>query len=407
MLDIAVIGGGAAGLCAAICAARQNNNLKISVFEQLDRVGKKIAVTGNGRCNITNKNLSASHFYTKRPDFVQNIFSNAGHKEIVSFFETLGVPFYTETDGRQYPASLQAPSVTDALRFACERLGVNLNCGCKIADINASRDGFELSADGKKIIAKRVILATGGLAGGQKLGCDGSGFKLAAGLSHTRTPLLPAIVQLKTENRIVRQLKGIKVDCLATAVVGGKSVRSEYGEVLFCDYGLSGPPILQLSGVARPDSTICLDLMCKNNLDTLAKLLYNRAQYFYTRPLSEFFTGMLNKRLGQVIIKEQGLSLQACCGDISEKQALNIAKALKSFSFKVINDCGHNNAQTTFGGLNTNEFDSLTLESKKHKGLYAAGEILDVCGDCGGYNLSFAWSSGMIAGKAAAKSIKL
>lgn len=406
MLDIAVIGGGAAGLCSAICAARQNKKLKISVFEQLDRVGKKIAVTGNGRCNITNKNLSADSFHTKRPDFVQSIFSKVGHKDIVSFFDTLGVPFYTEADGRQYPASLQAPSVTDALRFECERLGIELCCGSKVNDIKRITDCFELSVNNKNITAKRVILASGGLAGGQKLGCDGYGFKLAAKLGHTKTPLLPAIVQLKTENRIARQLKGIKVDCLATAVIGGKAARQEYGEVLFCDYGLSGPPILQLSSIARQNTEICLDLMCKTDVNALSKLIYDRAQHFCTRPLSEFFTGMLNKRLGQVVLKEQGLSLTASCGDITEKQATNIAKAIKCLRFTVTGDCGHIQAQATLGGLNTNEFDCTTLESRKHKGLYAVGEILDVCGDCGGYNLSFAWASGMIAGQSAAKAMK-
>ncbi|MBP3692557.1 MAG: aminoacetone oxidase family FAD-binding enzyme [Clostridia bacterium] len=405
MLDIAVIGGGAAGLSAAISAARQNKNLKICVFEQLDRVGKKIAVTGNGRCNITNINLSADKFHTKSPTFVEDIFTKITHEDIAQFFEALGVPFYSEADGREYPASLQAASVTDALRFECETQNIELCCGCRVEDIKKQGGCFELLVDGKKFDAKKVIIATGGLAGGQKLGCDGAGFKLAASLGHTKTPLLPAIVQLKTDNRIVRQLKGIKVDCLATAIVNGRAVRREFGEVLFCDYGLSGPPILQLSSVARQNSQICLDLMCKTDLNALTQIIYERSKRFSARPLSEFFTGILNKRLGQVIIKEQGLSLTQSSGDITEKMAARLAKTIKCFTFTVTGDCGHNNAQATLGGINTSELDSITLESKKHKGLYLVGELLDVCGDCGGYNLSFAWASGMLAGKAAASSL--
>lgn len=406
MLDIAIIGGGAAGLCAAIVAARQNKALKISVFEQLDRVGKKIAVTGNGRCNITNKNLSADRFHSKNPDFVKEVFKKITHKDIVDFFEDLGVPFFSEADGRQYPASLQAASVSDALRFECDSLGVNLCCGVRINSFKKSGDAFELYTDNEKIKAKKIILCTGGLAGGSKLGCDGSGYKMAMDVKHLKTPLLPSIVQLKTDNRITRQLKGIKVDCLASAVINGRIARSEFGEVLFCDYGLSGPPILQLSSVARENCTISLDLMSDIEANTLAKMIYERAKRFESRPLSEFFTGMLNKRLGQVVIKEQGFSLQDLAEKITQKDALQLAKTIKCFGFKVLSDCGHNNAQATLGGISTSEIDCSTFESKKQSGLYLAGEILDVCGDCGGYNLSFAWASGILAGKSAASTIK-
>ncbi len=406
MLDIAIIGGGAAGLSAAICAARQNKTLKISVFEQLDRVGKKIAVTGNGRCNITNKNLAADKFHSKNLTFVENVFKTVTHKDIVDFFEDLGVPFFTEADGRQYPASLQAASVSDVLRFECDTLGVTLCCGVKINGFKKSGDIFELYTDNEKIKAKKIILCTGGLASGVKLGCDGSGYKMAMDAKHTKTPLLPSIVQLKTENRIVKQLKGIKVDCLASAVINGETVRCEFGEVLFCDYGLSGPPILQLSSVARENSTICLDLMSNIETHDLANIIFERAKRFCSRPLSEFFTGMLNKRLSQVIIKEQGLSLQDLSQKITQKEAMRIAQTIKNFSFKVTGDCGHNNAQATLGGISTSEINCATFESKKQSGLYLAGEILDVCGDCGGYNLSFAWASAMLAGQSAARAIK-
>ena len=400
--DIAVIGGGAAGLIAAITAKRKAPNLSVTLIEGLDRVGKKLITTGNGRCNITNTDLSLSHFHSEDKEFCAYPLSRFGYSEIKAFFESIGVDFVAEGD-RVYPASLQAASVVDALRFECEKSGVETVTSCKITDIKKGAEFALVSAD-EKFTARAIIVATGLFSGGEKIGSDGGIFRLLKNMGIAAVKATPSLVQLKTETDFVKQLKGIKVDAKATLLREGKAVAENTDEVLFCDYGLSGPAILQISRESARDERkyeVSLDLYPTTEKALLTESLAKRIALLSERTLEEFFTGALNKRLGQVVLKYCDFKLSDPVSTLKKADAEKIAATLKDFRFRVLSNTGFLNSQVTAGGLSVKEFENKTMMCKKIKGLFAAGEILDVDGDCGGFNLSWAWSSGTLAAESA------
>lgn len=399
--DICIIGGGAAGMMAAIVAKQKNPALNVLILERLSRVGKKLSLTGNGRCNITNRELSVKNYHGAQPEFVLPFFENFSVSDTERFFEKLGISIiYEESKG--YPASLQAASVTDALRFSCDELGVVTECEQKVIDIQKNSGGFCVITDKNKFSATAVVVTSGLLSGGEKLGCDGSMLELLKKMGVSCNAMSPAIVQLKTDTEIVRQLKGIKVNAMASHISKNTVVREEFGEVLFCDYGLSGPPILQLAGGCSVNDVILLDLAPCSALDELKDKLIKRAENLKYRKNDEFLSGFINKRLGQVILKTCGISLNDYVSTLNHSDIEKICRRIKSFKATVRGHNGFANSQVTKGGLLCREFDKQTLMCKKIPGLFAAGEILDIDGDCGGYNLQWAWSSGYAVGIAAA-----
>lgn len=402
--DIAIIGGGASGLTAAITAKRLSPSSKVYIFEALDRVGKKLITTGNGRCNITNKNLSSDRFHGESVEFAMKVMGEDGNKTIEEFFSSVGVPFVFE-ENKGFPSSLQASSVVDCLRFECDRLGVKTICNCKITDIKFTKD-FKLIFDGGNITAKSVIACTGLYSGGERLGSDGSFYRILKNSGFKTVKITPSIVQVKTETDFVKQLKGIKVDANATLLKNNRPVKSEFGEVLFCDYGLSGPAIMNISREAfREDGEfeIALDLFPDTETTELIKIIISRAEKLSHRKTEDFFTGMLNKRLGQVILKYSSLKLNDIVSAINDKTAKDIAQTLKCFKFKVTGNTGFVNSQVSAGGISTDEFYAENLMSKKYPGFFACGELLDIDGDCGGFNLAWAWTSGMLVGESTVK----
>ena len=406
--DVVIIGGGAAGLFCAVYLKQNNPAISVRILESLTRVGKKLALTGNGRCNITNKNIDISRYHGGDNEFCRYALEKYNRHFCEEFFEGIGVPLVFEED-KGYPASLQAASVVDCLRFAADELGVITHLETKVTNIQLTKNGYMVIADNLKFEAKNVIIAAGLLSGGEKLGCDGSMLTLLKKAGYKAAKTLPAIVQLKTETDIVKQLKGIKVNALAVLKQSGKKVKSEFGEVLFCDYGLSGPPILQLSGLAArlgENTEISLDLCPDTDYRALLDNIRQRAKKLKNRTLDEFFTGMLNKRLGQVILKSAGCKLSERADSLDEMKIKHIASLIKGFSFKIIGTNGLLNSQVTSGGLLTEQFSDVTMMSKINKGLYAIGEILDIDGDCGGFNLQWAWSSAAAAAEAVLESIK-
>ena len=400
MFDVIVIGGGAAGLTAAISIKQSRPCFNVLILEKLSRVGKKLATTGNGRCNITNKNIELSRYHGADTNFAGYALEKYNSKYCQDFFEFLGVPFIFEED-KAYPQSLQAASVVDALRFECDRLGVKTETEAEVTDIQSKSGVFSVISKEKQYVAKTVLVATGLLSGGEKLGCDGKMANAIAKKGITLKPTFPGIVQLKTDTTYTKSLKGIKVNAKACLFVNNKAVREETGEVLFCDYGLSGPPILQLSRTANANAkekcVISLDLVKSTGFPDLQKQLLARKEALSYRNNDEFFTGLLNKRLGQTVLKSCGIALSESVKSLSETDIEKICKTLKGFKFNVIGSTGFVNSQVTAGGLATNDFDSKTFACKKLKGLFAAGEILDIDGDCGGFNLQWAWSSAFAA----------
>ena len=394
---LAIIGGGAAGLIAAITAAQTNKNLAVTVYERLARVGKKILATGNGRCNLTNMELTPIHYHGNDVGFVDFAFSEFSLQKTLDFWHELGLLTKAEM-GKVYPYSLQAGSVVDLLRAECDRLNIIFKCEQAVTSLSRQGSSFLVATEPYDA----VIVACGGKAS-PHLGSDGSGYALFTSFGHSLTVLTPAITAVKTDITYVKQLKGIKTDANVTVFVDDKREYNTSGEVLFTEYGLSGPPILETSRIAGTNKNvkISLDLMPEYSVAELAKIL-NKKATDNNLTLEEFLTGILNKRLGQVVLKYAGFLLTTKASTLKANDINKICTAIKAFAFEITSVCGFQNAQVTAGGIKTADFNKQTMESTLCLNLYAAGEILDIDGDCGGWNLQWAWSSGYLAGKSAA-----
>ena len=397
MIEIAVIGGGASGLFAAIAAS--NENTTVTVYEKEKRVGRKILATGNGRCNMTNINATEADYHGGDTGFMKGAISRFWVKETLDFFSELGVLWKEEDEGKVYPYSDTASSVLDILRRKTDELGVKTECEFAVKSISKNKDGFVIKdSSGNCRKCDRVIIATGGKAGAS-LGSDGSGYALLKSFGHIITNVSPSLVQIKTETEFVRKLKGIKVNAKVT--LGDKK---QTGELLFADYGLSGPPVFWLSAYLGSNKEIFIDFMPEYAYEKVYEMICMRCAYLYDLPLEEFFVGMLNKRVSQALLKYAGVEpLSRPAHTLSEKEIKNIATAIKNLRLKIEGTASWNNAQVTKGGADVSQFDCVTMQSKLVPGLYACGEVLDIDGDCGGYNLQWAWSSGYLAGVAAGK----
>lgn len=403
MNNIAIIGAGASGLACAIMLKTKIPTLDITIYELNDRVGKKISVTGNGRCNISNSNASQNNYHGDSL-LAQKLLNDFDFEKQTEFFNKLGVIITKENDGKAYPLSYQASSVVDALRFSVEELNIKLKLSCPVSSIEKDKNsGFIVTSKAERKKFSAVVVATGGKAGG-KIASD-SGYILLKKLGHKIENIFPAIVQIKTETDLVKQLKGIKINGNIT-IKTKQNIRTEYGEILFCDYGLSGPPVLQVSRLANFDNPIVsLDLLPSMEEKILISELKSRIALHPNRPVSELFTGFLNKRLGQIVCKSCNISINQPSSNITNENIIAIAKKIKDFSLKVKGTTGFDNAQVTAGGAQTTQFFD-NLMSKKAKGLFATGEVLNVDGDCGGYNLAFAWASANTAANSVIEYLK-
>ncbi len=401
--DVCIIGGGAAGLCAAAAIKMQDMSVSVAVAEQLDRVGKKLITTGNGRCNITNRVISLDRYHGENKEFARYALERFDNIYTESFFAELGVVFTYDEQGRAYPYSFQASSVVDALRFYALNKNVDIKTGIKVTDIDKKSGLYKVRFEGGEIYALNVICAGGLYSGGARLGSNGALYEILKKMGYKTVKTVPSIVQIKTENSLTKALKGIKINAEVSLLADGKAVRSEYGEVLFCDYGLSGPPVMQLSGYLSRVSgqkQISLDLMPEYSFDKLLDMLSYRVVVLRGRTLEEFFTGMLNKRLGQAALKLCGKKLSDGVDSLKSSDLKKLAALIKQLKIDALKTAGFESSQVTSGGLDTKLFDPKTMMSERDKGLYAIGEILDIDGDCGGFNLQWAWSSAMCAAEA-------
>ena len=402
--EIAVIGGGASGMIVAITARKSGK--EVVVLERKDRILKKVLITGNGRCNITNVNANISNYFGKNISSVENILNSFNPQDTMDFFNGLGIICNEENRGKVYPLSGQASSVVDALRFEAERLGVRIETEFYVRKIE--KEGFKFkiySEERKKIEAGRVIIAAGGQSY-PELGSNGSGFELAKELGHSVTRLSPSIVQLKTEKHQVKGLQGIKTDAAVTAYGDNKKICTYDGELLFTDYGISGNVVFNISFVMPLYKNVEfeIDFMEKFDYNELYEILKERKKIMSHLTMENYFNGMINKKLGQFLSKVSGIEkLSKPVKDLNDSEIRKLCTVLKKYRIKILDTTGFKNAQVTAGGVSLDEVNSETLESKIVKGLYFSGEVLDVYGECGGFNLQWAWASGYIAGKNAAK----
>lgn len=403
---IAVVGGGAAGITAAIAARRKGAS--VTILESNQRIGRKILATGNGRCNLTNINTSIANYHGSNPRFVFSALSQFGVEQTLTFFERLGVAHKVEEAGKVFPFSLQASSVLDVLRYELDETGVEVLCGAEVVGINHNSRGFTIAfRSGGEFKADRVIISTGGKAA-PHFGSTGSGYALALSLGHSVVEPFPALVQLKLASDYLKQIKGIKFEGTAEVVSENKSLQAASGEILFTEYGISGPPILTLSRKTgeclkknqRPWlKLVLLDSFTTGELEALL------AERFINNPgktLAFSFVGFLNKQLSPVILKEAGVDPNMIAGQVTDAELKKIAHILLDWRFPITGTTSWPAAQVTAGGVDVREIDGRTMESKIVSKLYFAGEVMDIDGDCGGYNLQWAWSSGYVAGDSAA-----
>lgn len=397
-MKVLIVGGGASGMMAALTAAEDPHN-HVTLLERQNRVGRKLLATGNGRCNLTNLHAQVSHYHGRRPEFVQSCLSQFSVPDTLQLFRTLGLLTVTEPSGKVYPFSDQANSVVDVLRFALQNRGVDLRCGCEVQSVSRKARGYSVKTAEESFYGDKLIIACGGAAG-SKLGGTDLGYRLLSSMGHSVTELHPSLVQLKADTTFTRALKGVRADARLTLKRDGRTVMENCGEVQFTDFGISGPAIFEMSREASfgGEQVLLLDLLSPLDESELTSFLAQKQLAMPQVTLEDFLTGMLHNRLGRVVLKQAGFDLTRTAQTVSAQELQRIAHQIKYFPLTITGVMGLELAQVTAGGVSTDEFRPDTLESRLCPGLFATGEVLDIDGDCGGFNLQWAWSSGRVAG---------
>lgn len=392
-MKVIIIGAGAAGLTAAINAAK--TGAKVTVLEHENKPGKKILVTGNGKCNITNTNLNSEKYYGDK-EFVSKILDTFGAQHTIEFFNEMGV-VTKDKNGYIYPASEQASTVLNTLRDKALSLGVSIKTNNMVDKIEKTKDGFDVHI-GIVLHCDKLIITTGGMSF-PKTGSTGDGYKWAKDFGHNIIEPKPALTALACENNSLLKASGVRCHAKVSAINNGVVAAEDIGELQLADYGISGIPVFNISRMADIETEIVIDFMPEIDFDdaeNMIKDIFTKRSFMYA---SVALNGILNEKLSLSILESVNINKSQKAKDISVEQIKELVKKLKEYKVIVKSRRGFDYAQVTQGGIDTNEINSDTMESKLVKGLYFAGEIIDVDGICGGYNLQFAWSTGSIAGR--------
>ncbi len=394
--DAIIIGGGASGLMCAIAAKRKNPRMSVAIIEKNDRVGKKLLSTGNGRCNLTNANVAPDKYVgSGAKKLVGAVLQKYNVQSLLDYFGTLGLLTSKDSEGRYYPLSRQASTVLDVLRFNCEALGVEMICGEEVTKVTAEK-GFSVTTKQNVYTAKKLVIAAGSPAA-PKLGGSRSE---ALFLGHKAAPFSAALCPVTVRSDILRSLKGLRVHA-EVKLEGDKGVvKAERGEVQFNEDNLSGICVFDLSLFAKPDMRISLDLLPDISEKELYNILLKNKTLFANHTIDNLLTGILQKRMAQAVLKSAGAKdFSRSCSTLGDGELGSIAKTAKSLCFTVTGNAGFDRAQACRGGVLCGQIDPVTMQSLLVKNLYFCGEALDVCGECGGYNLHFAFAGGIIAGE--------
>ena len=393
---IGIIGAGASGMAAALTAS-ENPDIQVLLFERQSRVGKKLSATGNGRCNLSNIHALQGGYHGTQPDFAAFALNYMPPQKTIEWFRTLGLYTVTEQSGKVYPYSDQANSVVDVLRLGLDRPNITVYTGVDVQRIRKEDAGFLLNDTYR---CDKLIVACGGLAG-TALGGTMAGYKLLGKFGHRTTRLRASLVQLKSQYGQAA-LKGVRAQCHIKIFHNETVFAENSGEIQFTEHGLSGPVIFEISrDVCETPGrwTAVLDMLPDWSEDELLQELLRRQQG--NLPVEELLTGIVHNRLGRVLTKLAGVKATGYVRDLPKQALADVSRAVKSYEVQLTESMGLGAAQVTAGGVLTGDFDPNTLESKLIPGLYACGEVLDIDGDCGGYNLQWAWSSGCLAGRCA------
>lgn len=402
MKTIAVIGGGASGLIAAIYASKNNN---VILIEKNETCAKKILVTGNGKCNYWNSDQDISHYHSENIDFVKKINTIENQKEILNFFERIGiVPFVK--NGYYYPYSGTSYAIKSALLLQIKLSNIEIKNNCLIEEVRKENNKFIIKGNNENIIVDKVILATGSIAY-YKDDSSNIGYKIAKSFEHNIIKILPSLVQLKGEEKYFKDWMGIRNTAEVSLYEEECLIKKEEGEILLTDYGISGICVFNISGYAaklldkKKNVTVKINFVPWYKENNFLNWMEERNTLIKSRKIDELLEGFLNYKLVYVILRVSGIDKNNTWNNLSNLEKETLIKNIQAFSLKITDTNSFDKAQVCSGGVDTSEINPTTMESLKVKGLYFAGELIDVDGDCGGYNLSFAWQSGMIAGKSA------
>lgn len=403
MKRVAIIGGGASGLIAACFAAVGGNS--VVIYEKQKKIGRKVLVSGNGRCNISNRNISVDNYHGKNVRFVHNIFAHFGIEETINFFSSIGLPLVEEKNGKLFPASLQSSTVIRLFEYELSRKKVDIRTHRKIERIVKSGKEFKLVTAGhEEDLFDSVILAAGSCAyppaGGSR-----DGYDLAGQMKHTVREPFPAILPITIPLKIIHRLQGIKWDCAVSVVHDGSVTARSEGELLFTAYGISGPATLDISRtvneavIMRGEPSIVIDLYPsypEKDLEDLLESLWADT----AKPVSLSLVGIMKTPMPEILLKIAGIDPGKKAGDLGRDEKKKLVSTLKALSLEPGKPRGFNEAVVAAGGVDVDEINPSTMESRLVPGLFITGELLDIDGDSGGYNLQFAWSTGAIAGMA-------
>ena len=407
MKKIVVIGGGASGIIAAIAAARTDEKAKVYIVEQKEKLGKKILATGNGRCNLTNLDMTETAFRGDSMKIVASVLSLFDQNQTLEFFSSLGLVTKCR-DTYVYPRSDQAQTVVTLLTEELKRLGVTCMTEVKVTGIVPNKKGFRIQTSGENLQADKVILACGGKADAA-LGSDGSGYQLAKSMGHHMTSVVPALVPLKVKKYAYAKASGVRTDAKVTAIVAGKVMVEDTGELQMTAYGLSGIPIFQISRYiakglqANQAVSVKVDFLPEFTEPEFMDWILKRVEQSEDISAEMLLSGIFNRKLVPELLKSAKLRGRDSIREIADAKWRELVRICKGELFEIEDTMGFDRAQVCAGGVKTKEVHPSTMESNYVKGLYITGELLDVEGICGGYNLQWAWATGYLAGKDAAK----
>ena len=403
--DVIIVGGGASGLLAAISAAREGAN--VTIIEQKDQLGKKILSTGNGRCNLTNEYMDISCFRGDNTSIVQDVLNRFSYQETIAFFEELGVVL-KERQGYIYPISDQAATILEVLCMEIDRLHIKVLLKHAVQKIVRDKDKFIVHTTETILKGDAVILATGGKAA-SVLGSDGSGYTLAKAFGHHLSPVVPALVQLKGKGNFYKQISGVRTQAKVSLYVNDEYVAEDTGELQLTNYGISGIPVFQISRYAskalyeNKSVRAEVDFIPTMSDDEFWTFLQARLENHGHRHAEDFLVGVFHKKLIGLLLKASAIDHNNVMKQVSHEKLDRLVSVCKHFKIEIQGTNDFEQAQVCAGGVYTTEICPQTMESVYADGLYLTGELLDIDGICGGYNLQWAWSTGYIAGKHAAK----
>ncbi len=411
MKQLVIVGAGASGMAAAIAAKRQAKELKLDLsvllLEHKEKIGKKILATGNGRCNLTNEKMELSCYHSDDLSIADQILARYGKEEIKDFFRSMGLVLLTR-NGYVYPRSAQSSSVLDTLLITMEELGVEWKTGADVKKIAKDSEGFLVATQEETVRADAVILSSGGKAS-PNFGSDGSGYAFATAFGHTLSPVVPALVQLRSKGHPFEKTAGVRTIAEVTAYVNGKACARDKGELQLTDYGLSGIPIFQISRYISKalqegrSAEVGIDFLPEMSEEELLSYLMHHKEAYPDLKALDFLVGLFNERLIPRLLELAGIKNNRRAETLKETEVRRLADVCKCSIIPIDGTNGFSAAQVCAGGIRLVEINPDTMESKKQRGLYLTGEILDVDGICGGYNLHWAWATGICAGEAAAK----